>query len=73
MLYNKDGKKISAEQVAEKLQTAYCNRKGNDYFCVSHILGSDWRQDFNSSAEGYKQEIIRKAEAIYGGLPWYPF
>lgn len=65
----------TAYQAAEALQTAYCKakRRGDNFFCVSNILGSDWCDANPRDPKHYKQMIIDFAEMRFGELPFYPF
>lgn len=68
---------LNAYQAAEKLQTAYLDRSGNDYFHVSHVLGSDWASglsgDFAGKPARYLEIVLEMAEAKFGTLPFNPF
>lgn len=68
---------MDAYKAAEQLQTAYLTRKDNDYFYVSHILGSDWACGLSSSFAGrperYLEIVLEMAEAKFGPLPFNPF
>lgn len=70
---------MAAYQVAEKLQTAYCNAKikRDDYFYVSDVLGSDWAcgrsNEFAGKPARYLEIVLELAEAKFGALPFNPF
>lgn len=67
----------TALEAADAIQTAYWSRKGQDYFYVSHILGSDWASGLSSSFAGkparYMEIVVEMAEAKFGPLPYNPY